>query len=60
MARLGDVQVLVQVGEEGTNDEVHVEICSDVDNSCCDSTFDSMANDFKREQYIVTLLDCAL
>ena len=51
---------MVQVGEDGTNDEVHVEICSDVDNSCCDSTFDSMANDFKREQYKVTFVRYSL
>ena len=39
--------VEIEVGSDGTDDEVHVEICSDVDNQCCDTVFNSWANDFK-------------
>ena len=38
---------MIEVGEDGTDDEVHVEICSDVDNLCCDTVFNSWANDFR-------------
>merc|ERR1712147_505178 len=40
-------KVVVAMGDEGTNDEVHMEICSDVNDACCDTMMDSMANDFK-------------
>ena len=39
--------VEIEVGSDGTDDEVHVEICSDVDNQCCDTVFNSWANDFR-------------
>ena len=29
--------------------QVHLEICSDVNDACCDTCMDSMANDFRGE-----------
>ena len=43
----GPEQVTVEMDEDGTNDEVHLEICSDVNDACCDTAMDSIANDFK-------------
>lgn len=31
----------------GTDDDVYVEICSDVDNHCCETLFNSWMDDFK-------------
>ena len=52
----------VEAGSDGTDDEVHVEICSDVDNQCCDTVFNSWANDFRSKmtiqwQYCVATID---
>ena len=41
--------VAIEVGDDGSDDDIHVEICSDVDNRCCDSIFNSWANDFQRK-----------
>ena len=41
-------QVEIQVGDgTGTDDDVYVEICSDVDNHCCETLFNSWMDDFK-------------
>jgi len=42
-------QVVFTMGNDGTNDDVHLELCSDVTQDCCDTVMDSMANDFKSE-----------
>ena len=39
--------ISIDVGEDGTNDSVHIEICSDVDSTCCTKLLDSFFNDFK-------------
>ena len=38
--------VNVHVGEDGTNDRVTIEICSDMDSDCCTKMLDSFFNDF--------------
>ena len=43
----GAEQVTVEMAGDGTNDEVHLEICSDVNDACCDTCMDSIANDFQ-------------
>ena len=44
-------QVEIQVGDgTGTDDDVYVEICSDVDNHCCETLFNSWMDDFKSIQ----------
>ena len=47
--------VEIEVGSDGTDDEVHVEICSDVDNQCCDTVFNSWANDFRSKMRMAIL-----
>ena len=48
------LQVVLSVSKDnGTNDEVHMEICSDVNHSCCDTAMDSMANDFRGINHII-------
>jgi hypothetical protein len=44
-------KVVIAMGNDGTNDEVHLEVCSDVNDACCDTVMDSMANDFKSSFY---------
>ena len=43
-------KVSVEIGDDGTDDDVHIEICSDVDNRCCDTVFNSWANDFQSKE----------
>lgn len=38
----------IYVGEDGSDDDIHLQICSDVDNTCCDTLLNSWENDFKR------------
>ena len=33
--------------------QVHLEICSDVNDACCDTCMDSMANDFRGENAVL-------
>ena len=41
--------LVFHVGADGTNDNVFIEICSDVDSTCCEKKLDSYFNDFKSE-----------
>ena len=41
--------LVFHVGSDGTNDNVYIEICSDVDSTCCEKKLDSYFNDFKSE-----------
>ena len=47
--------VNVHVGEDGTNDSVTIEICSDMDSDCCTKMLDSFFNDFTSMFEIVLL-----
>ena len=42
--------ISIDVGEDGTNDSVHIEICSDVEPNCCVKLLDSFFNDFKSKK----------
>ena len=38
-------KIVVTMGNEGTNDDVRVDICSDVDNLCCRAKLSSLLSD---------------
>ena len=49
--------LVFHVGSDGTNDNVHIEICSDVDSTCCNKKLDSYFNDFKSEWYSASIYE---